>query len=134
MSRIINNLTDNQSSSSNLIGTEYKVSKLIPHNQFIRQGYYNDIGLIKLANGPIEFNQDIQPICLPLQEDKKDLKGYVSTVLGFGTLFYGGPSSGSLQQVSLPIWSNEQCNKRYFQPINDGFLCAGFLDGGKDAW
>lgn len=100
----MNNITD--SSASNLTGTEYKVSKLIAHPKFIRQGYYNDIGLMKLTNGPIEFNEEIHPICLPTNEDyKKDLKGYVATILGYGTLYYGGPSSNSLQQVSLPIWS-----------------------------
>lgn len=70
---------------------------------------------MKLAS-PVSFDDKIHPICLPSADDyKRDLKGFVATVLGFGTLYYGGPSSGSLQQVSLPIWSNEQCDKRYFQ-------------------
>lgn len=87
ITRIVNNASE---SASNLIGKEYKVSKILAHPKFIRQGYYNDIGLIKLANGPIEFNEEVQPICLPSSEDKRDLKGYVATVLGWGTLYYGG--------------------------------------------
>lgn len=106
---------------------------VLTHPQFRRQGFYNDVALLRL-DGPIAFNERIRAICLPTARDRqRDLTGYVGTVLGWGTLFYGGPNAQSLQQVSMPIWPNEQCDKRYFQPINDGFMCAGYSGGGKDA-
>lgn len=112
---------------------EYNVKSILQHPHFRRHGFFNDIGIMTLTEDAI-FTDFIQPICLPEKKDlKKDLKGYMATILGWGTLYYGGPGSGSLQQVSMPIWENSECDKRYFQPIEKGFLCAGFTEGGKDA-
>lgn len=112
---------------------EFGVKAAIQHPHFRRHGFFNDIGIIKLKE-TVEFDEFIRPICLPQAKDaSRDLKGYMATVLGWGTLYYGGPGSGSLQQVSMPIWDNKDCDKRYFQPIESGFVCAGYAEGGKDA-
>lgn len=111
---------------------EFKVVEARHHPNFQRHGFFNDIGLIKLKD-KVKYNEQISPICLPFEDRDKNLAGYMATVLGWGTLYYGGPGSGILQQVSMPIWDNNECDKKYFQPINDGFLCAGYSEGGKDA-
>lgn len=112
---------------------EYKVANIKQHPKFQRHGFYNDIGLIELKSD-IEYDDLISPVCLPNEHDlKRDMSGYMATVLGWGTLSYGGQGSKLLQQVSMPIWNNKDCDERYLQHIGKTFLCAGFLTGGKDA-
>lgn len=112
---------------------EYKVANIKQHPKFQRHGFYNDIGLIELKSD-VDYDDLISPICLPNEYDlKRDLAGYMATVLGWGTLSYGGQGSKMLQQVSMPIWDNKDCDDRYLQHIGKTFLCAGFLTGGKDA-
>lgn len=112
---------------------EYKVANIKQHPKFQRHGFYNDIGLIELKSD-VEYDDLILPICLPTEYDlKRDMSGYMATVLGWGTLSYGGQGSKLLQQVAMPIWNNKDCDDRYLQHIGKTFVCAGFLTGGKDA-
>ena len=109
---------------------EFPAASVVQHPHFRRHGFFNDIGIITLKE-KVDYDDYIRSVCLPEAKDKsRDLKGYMATVLGWGTLYYGGPGSGSLQQVSMPIWDNTECDKRYFQPIEKGFMCAGFTEGG----
>lgn len=112
---------------------EYRVANIKQHPKFQRHGFYNDIGLIELKTD-VDYDDLISPICLPQEQDmRRDLSGYMATVLGWGTLSYGGQGSKHLQQVSMPIWNNKDCDERYLQHIGKTFVCAGFLTGGKDA-
>lgn len=45
----------------------------------------------------------------------------------------GGKESTVQRQVDLPVWNNNDCDRTYFQPINEDFICAGLKEGGKDA-
>ncbi|XP_067137666.1 proclotting enzyme-like [Centruroides vittatus] len=109
------------------------VTKTIPHAKFMRHGFYNDIGIIQLAS-EVKYNIDISPVCLPsMKMADNNLEGYMATVLGWGVISYGGRNAETLQQVSVPIWNNVDCQKRYVQKITKGMLCAGYHEGLKDA-
>ncbi|KAG8201572.1 hypothetical protein JTE90_011243 [Oedothorax gibbosus] len=111
---------------------EFSVTSLRPHPQFQRNGFYNDIGLVKLAR-PVKFSDYIQPVCLPSSRSSKSMVGKMATVVGWGAMSYGSRGTGSMQQVSMPIWDNKDCDSRYYQPITGNFVCAGYNEGGKDA-
>ena len=53
---------------------------------------------------------------------------------GWGTIYFGGPTSSVLQEVNVRVWDNKQCAKNYGRlnrKVSDNMLCAG--DRGKDA-
>ena len=88
-----------------------------------------DMALLVLAEPAnlddfITFNQvEIEP-------------GTTATVIGWGTLFYGGPAPDDLQQVWVPVVSLEQCQANlsvFGSSVDATMLCAGLAEGGKDA-
>ncbi|XP_050086005.1 uncharacterized protein LOC126571499 isoform X2 [Anopheles aquasalis] len=112
----------------------YKVTEVRAHPRFSRVGFYNDIALLVLDK-PVRKSKYVIPVCLPGANlpSKERLAGRRATVVGWGTTYYGGKESTKQQQATLPVWRNEDCNRAYFQPITDNFVCAGFSEGGVDA-
>uniref|UniRef100_A0A336MTC0 CSON006469 protein n=1 Tax=Culicoides sonorensis TaxID=179676 RepID=A0A336MTC0_CULSO len=110
-----------------------KVKEVRAHQRFSRVGFYNDIAILVLEEN-VRKNKFVIPVCLPQPTLKKSrLPGRRATVVGWGTTYYGGKESNIQRQALLPIWRNEDCNRAYFQPITDNFLCAGYSEGGVDA-
>ncbi|MDQ7074901.1 MAG: trypsin-like serine protease [Gammaproteobacteria bacterium] len=54
-------------------------------------------------------------------------------VMGWGVLQENGRASNTLQEVDLPLVSQNSCNQSYGGGITDNMLCAGFAAGGKDS-
>lgn len=54
---------------------------------------------------------------------------------GWGTLEEDGKPACILQEVTLPVMSNEDCKKTNYSSkmISDNMLCAGYLEGKKDS-
>lgn len=52
---------------------------------------------------------------------------------GWGTLFYGGPHSTVLLEVTVPVWNQQKCADAFVDSIFDETICAGGHEGGKDA-
>ncbi|CAK1545399.1 unnamed protein product [Leptosia nina] len=103
------------------------------HEQFSRVGFYNDIAILVLADN-VQKSKYVIPICLPTGDvARQQFDGAVATVVGWGTTRYGGGESSKQLEAKLPVWRNEECDRAYFQPITDTFLCAGYARGGVDA-
>ena len=133
------------STSKSSGGQVRKVKEIILNQEFpyhsVVAGY--DFVIFKL-DSPLEFNEDVQPACLPTSDFFPE---YDSTVgdrcftSGWGDHYYGDWSSYDyLSYVRVPMVSNEQCsamyqNLSYFagKQMDDSELCAGFPEGGKDA-
>ncbi|XP_038221233.1 proclotting enzyme-like isoform X2 [Zerene cesonia] len=110
-----------------------RVTAVRAHEQFSRVGFYNDIAVLVLAEN-VQKSKYVIPICLPHGElARKHFDGSVATVVGWGTTRYGGGESSKQLEAKLPVWRNEECDRAYFQPITDTFLCAGYARGGVDA-
>uniref|UniRef100_A0A182WFE8 Peptidase S1 domain-containing protein n=1 Tax=Anopheles minimus TaxID=112268 RepID=A0A182WFE8_9DIPT len=91
----------------------------------------NDVALLLLKD-PIRAEDGLVPICLPT--DQSDFDGREATVTGWGTT-ESGELSEYLQQLTVPILTNQQCRKSgYFRfQITAKMLCAGYLEGGRDS-
>ncbi|XP_053965611.1 uncharacterized protein LOC128867974 [Anastrepha ludens] len=113
----------------------FTVKEVRAHERFSRIGFYNDIAILVLDK-PVRKSKYVIPVCLPRAgraPPKERLPGRRATVVGWGTTYYGGKESTTQRQAELPIWRNEDCDRSYFQPINENFVCAGYSDGGVDA-
>lgn len=114
----------------NLLSTEGElitVEKIVVHPQFDIDSLRNDIALLKLRQ-----SSKIPPVETLSNFSNQDEAGKISTALGWGNIstirkIY----PNKLQQVDLPIVSNEECRRR-LNGIEDTMLCAGSIAGGKD--
>ena len=89
----------------------------------------NDIALLKLKG-----RSTLTPMQLIDPAETGAQNGDVATVIGWGHLAEGGPSSfNALQQVSIPIQGTQQCQKAYQTTITPNMVCAGTDGGGVDS-
>ncbi|XP_031336045.1 proclotting enzyme-like isoform X1 [Photinus pyralis] len=111
----------------------YKVTEVRAHHKFSRVGFYNDIAILVLDR-LVRKSKYVIPLCLPPPQLRNEkFAGQRTTVVGWGTTYYGGKESTTQRQAVLPIWRNEDCDDAYFQPITSNFICAGYSHGGTDA-
>uniref|UniRef100_A0A5F5PML0 Ovochymase 2 n=1 Tax=Equus caballus TaxID=9796 RepID=A0A5F5PML0_HORSE len=94
-----------------------------------------DIALLKMT-GAFNFGQFVRPVCLPEPGERFEA-GFICTTAGWGRLTEDGILSQVLQEVNLPILTQEECVAALLtlkKPISgQTFLCTGFPDGGRDA-
>ena len=119
-----------------------KVKEIIEHPQWNTNSLRADIAILVLES-PMEYTVGVRPACLPpvdfiadrqspesptLSDQKQ---GPVCVISGYGNT-KGTGNEYVLQETTVPIISNEQCNARYPNSINDGSICAGYFEGGTD--
>ncbi|BET03457.1 serine protease [Nesidiocoris tenuis] len=114
---------------------EKGVAKKAIHPKYNFFTYEYDLALVKL-DSPLEFAPHIRPVCLPGSDDL--LIGENATVTGWGRLSDGGTLPSVLQEVTVPILSNDRCRNMFLRAgrhefFPEIFMCAGFDNGGRDA-
>lgn len=58
---------------------------------------------------------------------------FYNIYIGWGTQFFGGPSSDILMEVVVPVWTQERCRQAFAQRVTNSVICAGSSEGGRDA-
>ncbi|KAK8766771.1 hypothetical protein V5799_006444 [Amblyomma americanum] len=116
---------------------ERGAKKKVVHPKYNFFTYENDLALVRVDE-PFEFMPHIAPICLPPDNESDDLIGRNATVTGWGRLSEGGVLPSVLQEVKVPIVSNEKCKNMFLaagrhEYIPNIFMCAGFEEGGRDS-
>ncbi|XP_077359587.1 transmembrane protease serine 9-like [Festucalex cinctus] len=110
------------------------VDTIILHPFFDNLIFNNDIALLRLSS-VVEFNAYVRPVCLAANSSMFN-NGTDSWVTGWGSIREGVPlpSPKTLQQVGVPVVGNKQCTCLIGAGlVTDNMICAGFLEGGKDA-
>ncbi|XP_013420480.1 neurotrypsin-like [Lingula anatina] len=108
-----------------------RVSKLVMHSQYNVRPHANDIAMLKLDTPVNMASPYVNTACLPDANEVFDSHD-TCFVTGWGST--QGTSYGFLlNQVNVPIISNFDCWRSYGSTILDSMLCAGYVQGGKDA-
>jgi len=120
------------------------VTHIYQHRYFDSGTYDNDIALM-IIDDHFTFGERLQPVCMPHpdihQFTTSDVTAQDCYVSGFGTIWAGGPPSGSLLAVNVPQVNNNKCNE-WFEEATFGqapdwvthrMLCAGYEEGRLDA-
>ncbi|XP_075175967.1 uncharacterized protein LOC142246804 [Anomaloglossus baeobatrachus] len=117
------------------------VDRIISHPEFVKIGSKGDIALMRLTS-PVNFTQFIQTIRLPDEWSNFPCGCYCWTT-GWGATENGSsPTNGILQKVSVPLMNYKICDQMYHisSPenastviVHDYEVCAGYVDGKKDA-
>uniref|UniRef100_A0A3B4U5R3 trypsin n=2 Tax=Seriola dumerili TaxID=41447 RepID=A0A3B4U5R3_SERDU len=100
------------------------------HQSYDYQTMDYDIMLMHLAH-PVTVNQYVKPIALPTACPSP---GDMCTVSGWGNIYSDQVFNPFyLQCVEVPIVSKKDCDASYPGMITDRMVCAGYVEGGKDA-
>ena len=116
-------LGDHQIGAADAGEQRYSVEEIIDHPQYTdASGSGWDFSLLKLDR-EITFSSTISPVCLA--EAGETYAGATATASGFGRLGATQPQATSLQQIDLPVWSENDCKQRWGSTVKSNMICAG---------
>ncbi|OQR73916.1 transmembrane protease serine 9-like, partial [Tropilaelaps mercedesae] len=111
------------------------ISRVFSHPRFNNRTYLNDIAIMRMRRS-VPYGQGIAPICIPISTgNDTEYEGRSASVAGWGELYYAGPASSILQEVTLPIQALDTCQEAFKRTVikfNESYLCAGSLQGDRD--
>ncbi|XP_018367250.1 PREDICTED: trypsin-2-like [Trachymyrmex cornetzi] len=111
---------------------EKGVENIRIHPKFNLENLYNDVAVLKLST-PFTFTPEVRSIPL---SGSPPVPNTICQVAGWGYTIVEVPKvSSDLMYVNLPIRSKKECRK-LLKDITDlphGMMCAGYLEGGRDA-
>ncbi|XP_055838591.1 trypsin-1 [Episyrphus balteatus] len=121
------------SSETNKGGKILTVMKLVQHEKFNYSSVDYDFSLLELSE-EIEFDETMKAVSLP-ETEEAFMDGDMCRVSGWGNTQNENESRTSLREAEVPIFNHELCSEKYkkFGGVTDRMLCAGFIEGGKDA-
>jgi len=118
---------------------EYKIEKIIPHEDYNPRSFDNDIAVIKFDTD-VEFKKGIQPVCLPshtpgvLETKFAKLGVYIT---GWGATSFRGPTSNILLQGLIQVTPPDECKNKFAQfknvEIGETKICARDVQNRIDA-
>ena len=110
-------------------GVRHEVAAVLSHPLFSPSGYNNDVALLLLAQPSAQ-----PPLPLARAGDSAaDGPWRRATVLGWGSIFEGGPASSKLRSAEISVLPNKACSSPAaygpdFAKVQ--MLCAGTPEGG----
>ncbi|XP_021077436.1 brain-specific serine protease 4 [Mus pahari] len=115
------------------------IAWVLPHPRYSwKEGTHADIALVRLEHS-IQFSERILPICLPDSSVRLPPKTDC-WIAGWGSIQDGVPlpHPQTLQKLKVPIIDSELCKSLYWrgagqEAVTEGMLCAGYLEGQRDA-
>ncbi|XP_071050965.1 transmembrane protease serine 9-like [Onthophagus taurus] len=105
------------------------VQVIVPHPNYNYKTFQNDVAILRIESLG-EFTNYVNKIELARTTPSVGTRCVVS---GWGKTSFNGLSSAELRQVTVPIVSQKDCEIGYPYGILDGMICAGLMEGGKDA-
>ncbi|KAL5279431.1 hypothetical protein ACFFRR_003820 [Megaselia abdita] len=113
-------------------GEMIQVAKIVQHKQFNYSSVDYDYSLLELSQ-EINFDDTKQAIKLP-EGDEGDTDGVVVKVSGWGNT-QSSESRSWLREAEVPLVNSDLCSKKYekYGGITPRMICAGYMEGGKDA-
>ncbi|XP_030582101.1 chymotrypsinogen 2-like [Archocentrus centrarchus] len=99
------------------------ISQVFKHPNYDEFTINNDISLVKLAT-PAQLGTHVSPVCVAETTDSYP-GGLKCVTTGWGLTHYGWYPPRRLQQVALPLLTNDECRNYWSSKITDAMICAG---------